>query len=74
MHDLNNKLLAARIGIVPAHHLEAGPETHPYLHVGLFEIEIQSSCETSLSEIASNSTASHVHNILAFRQRKLSAR
>jgi len=40
MHDLNNELLGARFGIIPAHHLEDRIWDQINLHVGLFEIEI----------------------------------
>ena len=57
MHDLNNELLAAGIGIVAAQHLEGGPEAQLYLHVGSFEMEMYGNYETSFRENDSNSAA-----------------
>ena len=69
MHDLNNELLAAGIGIVAAQHLEGGPEAQLYLHVGSFEMEMYGSYETSFRENDSNSSALPVPNILGLRPR-----
>jgi len=69
MHDLNNELLAAGIGIVAAQHLEGGPEAQLYLHVGSFEMEMYGSYETSFRENDSNSAAWPVPNILGLRPR-----
>ena len=69
MHDLNNELLAAGIGIVAAQHLEGGPEAQFYLHVGSFEMEMYGSYETSFRENDSNSSALPVPNILGLRPR-----
>jgi hypothetical protein len=71
MHDLNNELLAAGIGIVAAQHLEGGPEAQFYLHVGSFEMEMYGSYETSFRENDSNSSAAWpVPNILGLRPRR----
>ncbi len=67
MHDLNNELLAAGIGIVAAQHLEGGPEAQLYLHVGSLEMEMYGSHETSFRENDSNSPAWPVPNILGLR-------
>ena len=70
MHDLNNELLAAGIGIVAAQHLEGGPEAQLYLHVGSFEMEMYGSYETLFRKNDSNSsTAWPVPNILGLRPR-----
>jgi hypothetical protein len=69
MHDLNNELLAAGIGIVAAQHLEGGPEAQLYLHVGSLEMELYGSHETSFRENDSNSAAWPVPNILGLRAR-----
>ena len=70
MHDLNNELLAAGIGIVAAQHLEGGPEAQLYLHVGSFEMEMYGSYETSFRKNDSNSSAAWpVPNILGLRPR-----
>jgi len=69
MHDLNNELLAAGIGIVAAQHLEGGPEAQLYLHVGSTEMEMYGSYETSFRENDSNSAAWPIPNILGVRPR-----
>lgn len=69
MHDLNNELLAAGIGLVAAQHLEGGPEAQLYLHVGAVELEIYGSYETSFRENDTNSAAWPVPNILGARPR-----
>ena len=69
MHDLNNELLAAGIGIVAAQHLEGGPEAQLYLHVGSFEMEMYGSYETPVGENDSNAAAWPVPNILGLRPR-----
>ncbi len=69
MHDLNNELLNAGIGLVAAQHLEGGPEAQLYLHVGNLEMEMYGSYETSFKENDSNSTAWPVPNILGVRPR-----
>ena len=69
MHDLNNELLAAGIGVVAAQHLEGGPEAQLYLHVGSLEMEMYGSYETSFRENDSNSAAWPVPNILGLRPR-----
>jgi len=69
MHDLNNELLSAGIGIVAAQHLEGGPEAQLYLHVGDFELELFGSYETNFRENDSNSAAWPIPNILGTRPR-----
>ena len=69
MHDLNDELLAAGIGLVAAQHLEGGPEAQLYVHVGNIEMELYGSYETSFRENDSNSGAVPVPNILGVRPR-----
>lgn len=69
MHDLNEELLAAGIGLVAAQHLEGGPEAQLYVHVGNLEMELCGSYETSFRENDSNSVAVPVPNILGVRPR-----
>jgi hypothetical protein len=69
MHDLNNELLGAGIGLVAAQHLEGGPEAQLYVHVGDLELEMYGSYETSFRENDSNSAAWPVPNILGVRPR-----
>jgi len=69
MHDLNEELLAAGIGLVAAQHLEGGPEAQLYVHVGTVEMELCGSYETAFKENDSNSVAWPVPNILGVRPR-----
>jgi len=69
MHDLNDELLAAGIGLVAAQHLEGGPEAQLYVHVGALELEMVGSYETSFTENDKNSAAWPVPNILGVRPR-----
>jgi len=73
MHDLNNELLAAGIGLVAAQHLEGGPEAQLYVHVGTVELELCGSYETSFKENDTNSVAWPVPNILGVRPRSSAA-
>ncbi|HEV2195506.1 MAG TPA: phosphodiester glycosidase family protein [Candidatus Acidoferrum sp.] len=70
MHDLNDELLSASIGLVAAQHLEGGPEAQLYVHVGNVEMELCGSYETSFKENDSNSVAWPVPNILGVRPRQ----
>lgn len=74
MHDLNDELLAAGIGLVAAQHLEGGPEAQLYMHVGNVEMELFGSYETSFKENDSNASAWPVPNILGVRPRPSAAR
>lgn len=69
MHDLNSELLTAGIGLVAAQHLEGGPEAQLYVHVGVVELEMCGSYETSFTENDANSVAWPVPNILGVRPR-----
>jgi hypothetical protein len=70
MHDLNQELLAAGIGIVAAQHLEGGPEAQLYIHAGKFELEQFGSYETSFEENDSNARPWPIPNILAVRPKQ----
>ncbi len=69
MHDLNQELLSAGIGLVAAQHLEGGPEAQLYLHVGKVEFEMFGSYETSFREDDRNSAPWPIPNILGIRPR-----
>lgn len=69
MHDLNQELLSAGIGLVAAQHLEGGPEAQLYVHAGKTELEMFGSYETSFREDDSNSIAWPVPNVLGVRLR-----
>ena len=69
MHDLNNELLSAGIGVVAAQHLEGGPEAQLYLHVGSTEMELFGSYETNFKENDSNTIAWPIPNVLGVRPR-----
>jgi len=71
MHDLNQELLAAVIGLVAAQHLEGGPEAQIYVHAGSFELEMFGSYETSFKENDSNSIPWPVPNVLGVRPRQI---
>jgi hypothetical protein len=70
MHDLNQELLAAGIGLVAAQHLEGGPEAQIYVHAGNFELEMFGSYETSFGENDTNSIPWPVPNVLGVRALK----
>jgi Phosphodiester glycosidase len=69
MHDLNQELLSAGIGLVAAQHLEGGPEAQLYVHAGKTELEMFGSYETSFREDDSNSIPWPIPNILGVRPR-----
>ena len=71
MHDFNEELLAAGIGIVAAQHLEGGPEAELYVHAGSFKLEQFGSDETSFRENDSNSTPWPIPNVLGVRPKQL---
>ena len=70
MHDLNQELLAAGIGLVAAQHLEGGPEAQLYVHASGFELEMFGSYETSFKENDTNSIPWPVPNVLGVRPLK----
>jgi len=69
MHDLNQELLAAGIGLVAAQHLEGGPEAQLYLHIGGTQLEMFGSYETSFRQDDTNSAAWPVPNVIGIRPR-----
>lgn len=69
MHDLNQELLSAGIGLVAAQHLEGGPEAQLYVHSGKTELEMFGSYETDFREDDKNSIPWPIPNILAIRPR-----
>lgn len=69
MHDLNQELLAAGIGVVAAQHMEGGPEAQLYVHAGTTELEMFGSYETSFRENDENSAAWPVPNVIGVRAR-----
>jgi len=69
MHDLNQLLLSAGIGVVAAQHLEGGPEAQLYLHAGAVEREWFGSYETAFSENDANVAAWPIPNVLGMRRR-----
>jgi Phosphodiester glycosidase len=69
MHDLNQELLVAGIGLVAAQHMEGGPEAQLYVHAGDTELEMFGSYETSFKENDENSAAWPVPNVIGVRQR-----
>jgi hypothetical protein len=69
MHDLNQELLVAGIGLVAAQHMEGGPEAQLYVHAGDTELEMFGSYETSFKENDENSAAWPVPNVIGARQR-----
>jgi len=69
MHDLNQELLAAGIGVVAAQHMEGGPEAQLYVHAGETELEMFGSYETSFKENDQNAAAWSVPNVIGVRPR-----
>jgi len=69
MHDLNQELLSAGIGLVAAQHLEGGPEAQLYLHFGKVESEMFGSYETLFREDDQNSAPWPIPNVLGIRPR-----
>jgi len=69
MHDLNEELLAAGIGVVAAQHMEGGPEAQLYVHAGETELEMFGSYETSFKENDQNAVAWPVPNVIGVRPR-----
>ena len=73
MHDLNQELLAAGIGVVAAQHVEGGPEAQLYVHAGDTELEMFGSYETSFKENDQNEMAWPVPNVIGVRPRATAA-
>jgi hypothetical protein len=74
MHDLNQQLLSAGIGLVAAQHLEGGPEAQLYVRVGETQLESFGSYETSFQETDSNAKPWPVPNVLGVRPRPSATR
>ena len=74
MHDLNQQLLSAGIGLVAAQHLEGGPEAQLYLRVGEMQLESFGSYETSFKENDSNAKPWPIPNVLGVRPRSSATR
>jgi hypothetical protein len=74
MHDLNQELLSAGIGLVAAQHLEGGPEAQLYLRVGEMQLESFGSYETSFKENDSNAKPWPIPNVLGVRPRSSATR
>jgi hypothetical protein len=71
MHDLNEELIAADIGLVALQHLEGGPEAQLYVGWGELELELAGSFETSFRENDGNAVAWPVPNVLGIRARSV---
>jgi exopolysaccharide biosynthesis protein len=69
MHDLNQELLTAGIGVVAAQHMEGGPEAQLYVQAGQTELEMFGSYETSFKENDRNAVAWPVPNVIGVRPR-----
>ncbi len=74
MHDLNQELLGAGIGIVAAQHLEGGPEAQLYFRAGGVEKELFGSYETSFQENDANAIPWPIPNVLGVRPRQAAAK
>lgn len=74
MHDLNQELLGAGLGIVAAQHLEGGPEAQLYFQAGGVEKELCGSYETSFRENDANNIPWPIPNVLAVRPRQTASR
>jgi hypothetical protein len=74
MHDLNQELLSAGIGLVAAQHLEGGPEAQLYLKVGETQLESFGSYETFFKENDLNAKPWPIPNVLGIRPRATATR
>jgi len=74
MHDLNQQLLSAGIGLVAAQHLEGGPEAQLYVRVGEMQLESFGSYETFFQENDSNAKPWPIPNVLGVRPRSSATR
>jgi len=74
MHDLNQELLSAGIGLVAAQHLEGGPEAQLYLRIGEKQTELFGSYESSFVEDDSNAKPWPIPNVLGVRPRSSATR
>lgn len=74
MHDLNQELLGAGIGIVAAQHLEGGPEAQLYFRAGGVEKEMFGSYGAALQVNGGNTIPWPIPNVLAVRPRQPAGR
>jgi len=74
MHDLNQELLGAGIGIVAAQHLEGGPEAQLYFRAGGVEKEMFGSYGVSLQMNGENTIPWPIPNVLVVRPRQPAGR
>jgi hypothetical protein len=74
MHDLNQELLSAGIGLVAAQHLEGGPEAQLYLRIGEKQTELFGSYESYFVEDDSNAKPWPIPNVLGVRPRSSATR
>ena len=74
MHDLNQELLGAGIGIVAAQHLEGGPEAQLYFRAGGVEKEMFGSYGASLRVNGESTIPWPIPNVLAVRPRQPAGR
>jgi hypothetical protein len=70
MHDLNQELLGAGLGIVAAQHLEGGPEAQLYFRAGGVEKEMFGSYGASFQVNGENTIPWPIPNVLAVRPRQ----
>jgi hypothetical protein len=70
MHDLNQELLSAGLGIVAAQHLEGGPEAQLYFKAGGVEKEMFGSYGASLQMNGENTIPWPIPNVIAVRPRQ----
>jgi len=69
MHDFNQELLSAGIGLVAAQHLEGGPEAQLYIRSGDEVFDLFGSYETLFQENNANSNAWPIPNIIGVQPR-----
>jgi hypothetical protein len=69
MHEWNEALLGAGIGLVAAQHLEGGPKAQMYVRAGDIELELYGTFEGANGEQAGNPGAWPIPNILGVRPR-----
>lgn len=69
MHDFNQELLSAGIGLVAAQHLEGGPEAQLYVKIGDIVLELFGSYETGFREDDGNAKAWPIPNVLGIRRK-----
>lgn len=70
MHELNELLIEADIGLVALQHLEGGPEAQLYMNAGGHEIELFGSYETGFREDDDNAIPWPIPNVIGIRSRQ----